>query len=194
MPPLASEKVRWTTADLELFPDDGKRYEIIDGELFVTRAPHWRHQNVADNVCTELKIWSRQTGLGNAATTPGIIFTDADNVIPDVVWASNESLEELLDEAGHLTGAPELVVEVMSPGDERRERASHMLRKRELKLKLYSVQGVREYWICDRQQQRVEVYRRENAILRLAATFFNEDTLTTPLLPGFSCPVERFFS
>lgn len=186
MPPLASEKVRWTTADLELFPDDGKRYEIIDGELFVTRAPHWRHQNVADNVCTELKIWSRQTRLGDAATTPGIIFSDTDNVIPDVVWASNERLAELLDEAGHLTGAPELVVEVMSPGDERRDR--------ELKLKLYSVQGVREYWICDRQQQRVEVYRRENAILRLAATFFNEDTLTSPLLPGFSCPVERFFS
>jgi len=59
MSPLASEKVRWTTADLELFPDDGKRYEIIDGKLFVTRAPHWRHQNVADNVCAELKNWSR---------------------------------------------------------------------------------------------------------------------------------------
>ena len=186
MPPLASEKVRWTTADLELFPDDGKRYEIIDGELFVTRAPHWRHQEVCVKIATQLEIWSSETGLGKPAFGPGIIFSDADNVIPDVVWATNESLEELLDEAGHLTGAPELVVEVLSPGDERRDR--------ELKLKLYSVQGVREYWICDRQQQRVEVYRRENAILRLAATFFNEDTLTTPLLPGFSCPVERFFS
>jgi Uma2 family endonuclease len=185
MLPLASEKVRWTTADLELFPDDGKRYEIIDGELFVSRAPHWRHQNVADNVCTELKLWSRQTGLGDAATTPGIIFSDADHVIPDVVWASNERLEELLDESGHLTGAPELVVEVMSPGDERRDR--------ELKLKLYSVQGVREYWICDHQQRKVEVYRRENAVLKLAATFFNEDNLTSPLLPGFSCPIERLF-
>jgi Uma2 family endonuclease len=186
MSPLASEKVRWTTADLDLFPDDGKRYEIIDGELFLTRAPHWRHQNVADNVCTELKNWSRQTGLGDAATTPGIIFTDADNVIPDVVWASNERLEEILDEAGHLTGAPELVVEVLSPGEERRDR--------ELKLKLYSVQGVREYWIFDRQQRKIEVYRRENAVLKLAATFFSEDNLTTPLLPGFSCPVEHFFA
>lgn len=186
MLPLASEKVRWTTADLELFPDDGKRYEIIDGELFVARAAHWRHQNVADNVCAELKIWSRQTGLGDAATTPGIIFSDADNVIPDVVWASNQRLEELLDEAGHLTGSPELVVEVLSPGAERRDR--------ELKLKLYSVQGVREYWIFDRQQRKIEVYRREDAILKLAATFFSEDNLTSPLLPGFSCPVERFFS
>jgi len=74
---------------------------------------------------------------------------------------------------------------VLSPGEERRDR--------ELKLKLYSVQGVREYWICDRQQRKVEVYRRENAVLKLAATFFNEDNLTSPLLPGFSCPIERFF-
>ena len=188
MSPLASEKIRWTTADLELFPDDGKRYEIIDGELFVTRAPHWKHQNVADNVCTELKLWSRQTRLGDAATTPGMIFSDADNVISDVVWASNERLAEILDEAGHLTGAPELVVEVLSPGQEQARR------DRELKLKLYSVQGVREYWIFDRQQQKVEVYRRENGVLKLAATFFKEDNLTSPLLPGFSCSVERFFS
>lgn len=185
MPPLASETVRWTTADLELFPNDGKRYEIINGELFVTIAPHWKHQNIADNVCTELKIWSRETGLGDAATTPGIIFSDADNVIPDVVWAIKECLAELLDEAGHLTGAPELVVEVLSLGEERRDR--------ELKLKLYSIQGVREYWIFDRQQRKIEVYRREDAVLKLAATFFSEDNLTSPLLPGFSCPVKHFF-
>ncbi len=188
MSPLASEKVRWTTADLELFPDDGKRYEIIDGELFVTRAPHWRHQEVCVKIATQLEIWSNETGLGKAAFAPGIIFSEADNVIPDVVWASNQRLEEILDEAGHLTGAPELVIEVLSPGAEQERR------DRELKLKLYSVQGVREYWIFDRQHRKIEVYRRENAVLKLAATFFSEDNLTTPLLPGFSCPVERFFA
>ncbi|MFE1743620.1 Uma2 family endonuclease [Coleofasciculus sp. H7-2] len=187
MTPTVSDKVRWTTADLELFPNDGKRYEIIDGELFVTRAPHWRHQNVADNVCGELKIWSLETGLGDAATTPGVIFTDADNVIPDVVWASKERLAELLDEAGHLTGAPELVVEVLSPGEDRERR------DRQLKLKLYSAQGVRDYWIFAREKQQVEVYRRENGVLKQVATLFKEDNLTSPLLPGFSCSVERLF-
>jgi len=188
MSSLASDKVRWTTADLELFPNDGKRYEIIDGELFVTRAPHWKHQEVCVKVATQLQIWSTETGLGKPAFGPGLIFSNADNVIPDVVWASNQRLEELLDEAGHLTGAPELVVEVLSPGQEQERR------DRELKLKLYSVQGVREYWICDRQQQKVEVYRLEDAVLKLAATFFKEDNLTSPLLPGFTCLVERFFS
>ena len=102
---------RWTTADLELLPDNCNRYEIIDGELFVTRAPHWQHQRTCGNILQELNTWSRETALGQAAIAPGIIFSDADNVIPDVVWANNERLAILLDDAGHLTAAPELVVE-----------------------------------------------------------------------------------
>ncbi|MBD2198857.1 MULTISPECIES: Uma2 family endonuclease [Calothrix] len=185
---MQTTPVRWTTADLELFAGDRKnRYEIIDGELFVTRSPHWEHQAVCINIGTVLKIWSDETGLGQPAIAPGIIFSDADNVIPDVVWASNERLESLLDEAGHLTGAPELVVEVLSPGEKNEKR------DRESKLKLYSVQGVQEYWICDRIQKKVEVYRREQAILKLAYTLFSEDELTSPLLPGFRCLVSKFF-
>ncbi|KYC36755.1 hypothetical protein WA1_44580 [Scytonema hofmannii PCC 7110] len=182
-----TEKIWWTTADLELFPDDGKHYEIIDGELFVTKAPHWKHQEVCVKIGTQLEIWSIQTGLGRVAFAPGIIFTDADNVIPDVVWASHQRLTELLDEAGHLTGAPELVIEVLSPGEKQEKR------DRELKLKLYSIQGVNEYWIFDRERQKVEIYRRENAILKLAATLYKDDNLTSPLLPEFSCSVERLF-
>jgi Uma2 family endonuclease len=109
--------VRWTIADLAIFDGDrANRYEIIDGELFVTRAPDWKHQAVCANIVTLLKLWSDQSGLGQAAINPGIVFSESDNVIPDVVWASHERLEQLLDEAGHLTAAPELVVEVLSPG------------------------------------------------------------------------------
>ncbi|GAB1543645.1 hypothetical protein NUACC21_63210 [Scytonema sp. NUACC21] len=54
------DRVRWTTADIELLPDNGNRYEIIDGELFVTRAPHWRHQKVIGSVFTVLDDWSEQ--------------------------------------------------------------------------------------------------------------------------------------
>jgi Uma2 family endonuclease len=185
---MQTTPVRWTTADLELFAGDRKnRYEIIDGELFVTRSPHWEHQSSCGNIVTVLNNWSDETGLGKAAIAPGIIFSDADNVIPDVVWASHERLERLLDEAGHLTGAPELVVEVLSPGEKNEKR------DRESKLKLYSVQGVQEYWICDRIQRKVEVYRREQATLKLAYTLFSEDELTSPLLPGFHCLVSKFF-
>lgn len=188
MSPSATNRIRWTTTDLELFPDDDKRYEIIGGELFVTRAPHLRHQGVADAICTELRIWSKRPNLGNAFTGVGLVFSETDNVIADVVWISNERLDTLLDEAGHLTGAPELVIEVLSPSpqDKRRDR--------ELKLKLYSVQGVQEYWIIDRQQQVVEIYRREDGLLRRAATLFSTDCLSSPLLPDFSCIVDELFS
>ncbi len=182
-----SETIRWTTTDLELFPDNNNRYEIIDGELFVTRSPHWKHQSVVDSICTALRLWSKQTKLGQAVTSPGIIFTDADNVIPDVVWITNERLEMLLDEAGHLTGAPELVVEVLSSGEKQEQR------DRQLKLKLYSMQGVQEYWIVDRLRQQIEIYRRDNAILKLAATLFAEDNINSPLLPDFSYRIGSFF-
>ncbi len=182
------EKIRWTTADLELLAaDEWKRYEIIDGELFVTRAPHLRHQSVIRNICNVLDDWSYETQLGEVFPTPGILFSDADNVIPDVIWISTERIEQFSDEAGHFTGAPELVIEILSPGiaNERRDR--------EAKLKLYSSQGVEEYWIVSRELQQVEVYRRENAALKRLATYKAEDTITSPVLPGFQCSVQRFF-
>jgi Uma2 family endonuclease len=114
--------------------------------------------------------------------------SDADNVVPDVVWISNERLAALMDEAGHLTGAPELAIEVLAPGVENERR------DREAKLKLYESRGVREYWIVDWRIQQLEVYRRDQAMLRLVATLFADDVLTSPLLPGFSCPVAQLFT
>jgi Uma2 family endonuclease len=181
------EGVHWTSSDIELLPDNGNRYEIIIGELFVTRAPHWKHQKACNNICTELTLWSRKTGLGEAVTTPGIVFTDADNVIPDVVWISNQRLATLLDNDGHLTGAPELVIEVLSAGGENERR------DKEVKLKLYASRGVQEYWIIDWRLQQVEIYQREKATLILVKTLFTNDELTSPLFPNFVCIVGSLF-
>ncbi len=181
----ATERLRWTTADLELLPNDDNRYEIIDGELFVTRAPHWGHQETCGRVFSVLDSWSRSTHRGRSAIAPGIIFADTDNVIPDVVWASNERLATVLDEAGHLTAAPELVVEVLSPGADNE--------RRDLKLRLYSARGVKEYWIIDWRLQQVEVYRLEQISLSLVATLFSSDELSSDLLPGFCCSVRDLF-
>ena len=184
----APNRVRWTTADLALFPDNSKRYEIIGGELLVTRAPRWSHQQTTGRIFNALDTWCQSDGYGEAAVNPGIIFTDEDNVIPDVVWASNQRLELLMDEAEHLTGAPELVVEVLSPGKENKQRDE------QLKLKLYSQQGVQEYWIADTDLRQVQVYRREDAVLTLVVTLQGSDRLSSPLLPGFNCPLSRVFA
>ena len=183
-----TDRVIWTTADLELFPDNGNRYEVIDGELFVTGAPHWKHQKACARIISGLDLWSQTTGLGEVVPAPGVIFSDTDAVIPDIVWASHERLAVLLDEAGHLTAAPELVVEVLSAGSENEKR------DKELKLKLYSARGVREYWIIDWRKQQVEVYRRDRAVLNLVATLMSGDELNSPLLPNFSCAIASLFA
>lgn len=177
----------WRSSDLQLLPDSDDRYEIIEGELIMSRAPHWHHQATCTKVAVKLTLWSEGKGNGIAVVNPGVIFTDANDVIPDVVWISDERLAALVDEAGHLTGAPELVIEVLSFGMRNEER------DRTAKRKLYETQGVREYWILDWRLKQVELYRREQGELRRVATLLPEETLTSPLLPGFSCPVAELF-
>jgi Uma2 family endonuclease len=183
------EQVRWTVYDLEVMPQNElTRYEIIDGELFVTRSPHRRHQQVCFNVASQFNACPETRDLGETIIAPGVIFSEEDSVIPDVVWVSKERLAQIEDEAGHLIGAPELIVEVLSPGKQNERR------DKEAKLKLYSIQGVQEYWIANRLTKQVEIYRRENARLVLVATLLGNDQITSPLLPRFCCSIGCFFA
>jgi Uma2 family endonuclease len=179
----------WTIRDLAAMPDDGgwKRYEIIDGELYVTRAPHIRHQGTGGNIHFALEAWSRETRLGSAFQAPGVVFSPTDAVIPDVVWVSQERLANGIDDAGHLVVAPELIVEVLSPGDLNEQR------DKEVKPKLYSRYGVQEYWIVNWQLKTLEIYRRTAVQLQLVSTLLVGDTLTSPLLPDFSIPMAEIF-
>src|SRR5438093_3244184 len=107
---------KFTSADLELMPHDGKRYEIIEGKLLVSRQPSFEHQYTCVQLGYFLVDWDRQNGLGVTIAAPGLIFSEDDDVAPDLVWMSHERLMPALDQAGHLHAAPELVVEVLSPG------------------------------------------------------------------------------
>ena len=179
---------RYTSRDLDSLPDiEGIRYEIIDGELHVSKQPTWRHQRACNRICTALTNWSDETGRGEAIPAPGVIFAEDDDVAPDAVWISKERFEDALDEAEHLRKTPELVVEVLSPGRRNEQR------DRESKLALYSRQGVSEYWIVDCWLRAVQVYRRDGDKLTLIATLVDDDALTSPLLPGFSLPLRRLW-
>jgi Uma2 family endonuclease len=184
-PPSAA--LRWTSADLEVMPEDEKRYEIIDGELYVSKQPHWHHQATCGRIFALLDAWSLAGGLGEASLAPGVIFADDDDVAPDVVWASADRLTDALDEAGKFYGVPELAVEVLSPG------ALNERRDREAKLKLYSRRGVAEYWIVDWRVRTIDLYRRRDDLLVLVAQLSGEDVLSSPMLPGFSAPLARIF-
>ncbi|MEN3331791.1 MAG: hypothetical protein V7641_1156 [Blastocatellia bacterium] len=179
--------LRWTSADLENLPHNSKRYEIIDGELIVSKQPHFNHQLVCVNVVASLKDWNSKTGAGLVNFAPGVIFADDEDVAPDCIWISKARLATALTADGKLHQAPELVIEVLSPGSQ------NARRERETKLKLYSRRGVDKYWILDWQVRRIEVFRREQARLQLVCTLYDRDTLDTPLLAGFSATVASFF-
>jgi Uma2 family endonuclease len=190
MTDIKASDIRWTVRDLDLFPDpiDDTRYEIIGGRLYVSHQPHWRHQMSTARAIFEIQGWSEEAGAGYVLDAPGVIFSQEDAVAPDVVWVSADRFSFVVDDDGKLYQAPDLVVEVLSPG------RANETRDREAKLDVYSRYGVREYWIVNWQQHTVQVFRRVDSQLRVAATFTIDDTLTSPILPGFALPLQKLFA
>jgi Uma2 family endonuclease len=179
---------RFTSADLDRLPAiEGIRYEIIDGDLYVSKQPHWHHQYAKGRIEGPLHAWNDRTGRGVTMSEPGLVFSGDDDVVPDLVWVSRQRLREIADRAGHFREAPEIVVEVVSPGteNERRDRVT--------KLALYARRGAIEYWIVDWQRQVVEIYRRDGDELTLADTLRGDAELTSALLPGFLLPVAQLW-
>src|SRR6267143_5826366 len=101
-----------TVADLDAFPeDDGNRYELIGGELFVSRAPGISHQSVLHNLQVEFGVYLKTHPIGRLVPGAGAVFSDYDAVIPDLVFALNERWPEVVSE-GIFVGAPDLAIEV----------------------------------------------------------------------------------
>ena len=176
-----------TVDDLALLPDDGKRYELHEGELLVSAAPSLIHQIIAGNIQTELVLYLRQHTVSRVVATPGVIFSPVDAFIPDLVYVSHERRTQI-EHGGRLHGAPELIVEILSPGNENRRRDEVIKRQ------TYAKFGVDEYWIVDPEQQMIGVYRLQGEVLQLQATFTAQDQLTTPLLPDFVLAVGSLFT
>jgi Uma2 family endonuclease len=178
---------RLTNADVESMPDDGNRYELIDGELYVSAAPSFFHQTILANIMFAFRDYLRDRPIGRITPGVGVIFDDYDGVIPDLVFATRERMTRTLA-AGRFRAAPEIVIEILSPG------ASNIRRDRHVKLSLYSANGVDEYWIVDPENRSVEINRRnETGDLMLERNLNDREELTSVLLPGFSVPVDTFF-
>lgn len=175
-----------TNKDLEGLPRDGNRYELIEGELYVSTAPELIHQRTIGKIFRAFTIYLDDHPLGEILYGPGVILSDYDGVIPDLVYLSNERRDEIAT-GTRIYGAPNLVIEVLSPG------MQNMERDRKVKLKLYDKYGVDEYWIVDTRARAIEVYRREGGKLVFFTTYLNDEVVTTPLLPDFSCDVSRLF-
>ena len=178
--------VKLTYHDYVLFPDDGQRHELIDGEHYVTPTPRTRHQAIVVNLTGMIWNYLQDHPVGRVFTAPlDVILSNYDVVEPDL-HLSHERASEVIRDWVH--GPPDLVVEIVSPGTRKRDET--------IKKRLYERFAVSEYWVVDPELDMIKVYRRsEERYARVAElSLENKDVLTTPLLPGLEMPLSPIFS
>ena len=169
-----------TYQDLQAFPEDNFRRELIDGELIVTAAPATRHQRVVVKLVVRLGMYCEAHG-GEVLTAPyDVYFSDTNVVEPDVLFVRPENLGRF--EKRFIRSAPDVVVEVSSPTT----RKLDLIRKREL----YARFEVPEYWFVDLDADRVEVYRLAEGGYGAPTLLGRGDALRTPLAPGFELALD----
>ena len=179
--------VKLTYDDFVLFPDDGKRPELIDGEHFVTPSPNLKHQAVSRNLLTTIGAFLRLQPFGKVYGAPlDVVFSHFDVVEPDLLYVS-EARRAVLTKA-NVQGAPDLVVEIGSPSTRRRDE--------KLKHQLYERFSVTEYWVVDPDIDVVRVFRLLNGKYERAQelSLDHGDVLTTPLLPGLELLLSEIFA
>jgi Uma2 family endonuclease len=179
--------VKLTYDDFVLFPDDGKRHELIDGEHYVTPSPNLKHQAVSRNLLTTIASFLRREPIGKVYAAPlDVVFSHFDVVEPDLLYVS-ESRREVRT-TKNIQGAPDLVVEVGSPSTRRRDE--------KLKHQLYERFSVTEYWVVDPDIDAVRVYRLQDGRYQRGQelSLDHGDVLTTPLLPGLDLPLAEIFA
>ena len=185
-PAARSEKL--TYEDFLLFPDDGQRHELIDGEHYVTASPNLRHQRILMSLGGMIWSYLQQHPIGEVFNVPlDVVLSDFDVVEPDLQFIARVRQARVLT-ATHVRGAPDLVVEVASPSTRHRDDT--------VKRRLYEQHGVAEYWLIEPRDDTITIYRLSVGRYAVAGTLCaeNGDVLTTPLLPGLELPLARIFA
>jgi Uma2 family endonuclease len=176
---------RWTYNDYTKLPDDGKRYEIVDGVLYMAPSPNEWHQTATGRLFRYLATHIEDSGLGRVYIAPFDVQLAHNSVVqPDVFVVLNANLHKIT--FSRIIGAPDLVVEVASPGSVGYDRNR--------KQKAYADASVPEYWIADPWSRTVEVLVLENGAYHSLGVFEGKATLPSQVVQGFTVPVERFFA
>lgn len=185
----ARPDVRLTYEDFLLFPDDGKRHELIDGEHYVTPSPSVRHQRLMGRIYFAIEGHLRaHPALGEVCVAPlDVRFSHWDIVVPDLLFVASDQPHIVTEK--NIVGAPALVVEILSPSTKKRDQ--------QIKRRLFERSGVREYWMVDPDRNAIVIHRRDEggAFPRVGELTAAENAvLTTPLLPGLALPLAQLFA
>ncbi len=186
--PAARADMRLTYDDFVLFPDDGKRHEIIDGEHVVTPSPNVRHQRLVRRLLVEIELYLKANPrAGEVFSAPlDVVLSHFDVVEPDLLFVAGDQTDILTEK--NVQGPPALVIEVLSKRTRKRDAQT--------KRRLFERSGVREYWLVDPELDAVQVFRPtlEGRLARVVElTAEDGDVLTTPLLPGCQIDVRELF-
>jgi Uma2 family endonuclease len=166
-----------TYEDYCALPDDGKRYEIIEGELYATPSPSRAHQEFVANLLVVLKPFVDAGGIGVVYIAPfDVILEETSVVVPDLLFVARDRLGIVTDRG--VRGAPDLIVEILSPGTARRDRVE--------KAKLYARHGVSHYWLADPEARILEVYELVDGQYRRSASLADDDRFSPSLFPGLT--------
>ena len=180
---MLNVKTRLTYADY-LKTSDDERYELLNGELVMPPAPLTGHQMISIALASRLYLFVEEKGLGTVvAALTDVVLSDTDVVQPDVLFVSSQRIHILTRE--NIQGAPDLVVEILSPATSERDRT--------IKLDLYAQHGVKEYWIVDPDAKTIMVMLRGEGGLEVAGLYGEGQTLRSPTLKGFSVALEEVF-
>lgn len=176
--------LRFTYDDYAQLPSDGKRYEVINGEVIVTPAPTTIHQRISRKLEYRLEEHVTKYDLGEIFDAPcDVILSEYDIVQPDLFFISNERSSIITEK--NIQGAPDLVIEIISPESRERDRTNKNL--------LYAQHGVREYWLVDTERKPVEVWSLSGNAFNLVGIFEQQDRLTSKVLPKLEISLSEIF-
>jgi len=178
--------VRFTYQDYVNLPEsEEKRYELIDGELYMVPSPSTIHQFISKNIYSLLEEFVTANQLGTVLYSPlDVVLSNEDVLQPDLLFMSTNRASIITDQ--NIQGAPDLVVEILSPGTASRDRTLKRVR--------YAKFGVREYWIVDPQSRTLEVLKASQTGFDSVRVYPEGTSATSPLLEGIQVDVSAIFA
>ena len=176
--------VKFTYEDYLTTPED-ERYELLDGDLMMVPAPNLKHQKVQRHLGQRLSQFIEERDLGEFFYAPCDVYLSDSNVVqPDLLFVSRER-EHLLSDGQKVRGAPDLVIEILSPSSVETDRGA--------KRDLYGAHGVTEYWLVDPIAETISIHRQQEGVLAATDTFTRGETLRSALLAGLELHLDDVF-